>query len=246
MSDSSRWVIYCDESREGFVDRTGYLGIGGLWVRSEDRDPVKRELRAIARSHGLNAELKWQKVSTRTLEGYSAFAEAFARMPLYCRVLLVEKATVDLDAFHGGDADLGFYKFYFRMLDKWIQPANRYTVLLDHKPTRTDGHHTQLRSVLGNAIGSHDAISQLTFVDSRESHLSQLVDVLTGAITAAWTGTRPGTAKALLQERIARSLGLRTLRFASVSPGFCKLNVFCMNLRGRVTQPQSPNTGGAR
>lgn len=226
-----RWVVYCDESREGFADRKGFLGIGGLWVRACDRDPIKRELRAIAASHGLNSELKWQKVSSRRLEGYAAFVEAFARMPLYCRVLLVEKATVELETYHGGDPDLGFYKFYFRMLDKWLDPDHRFTILLDHKPTRRAGHHTRLRTVLGKAIGAPEAIAQLTLVDSRESHLSQLVDILVGAVTAAWTGTSPDSAKAELQERIARSLGLRSLKFASPSAGFSKLNVFCMNLR---------------
>lgn len=234
--ERARWVVYCDESREGFVDRSGYLGIGGLWVRAQDRDAVKWELREIASSHGLNAELKWQKVSARTLDGYSAFATAFARLPVFFRALLVEKSTVDLDGYHGGDGDLGFYKFYFRMLEKWLDSTSEYVVLLDRKPSRTKGHHTRLREVLCNAAMSSSHIAQLAPVDSRESSLSQLADVLTGAVTAAWSGTPPGSAKEQLQSHLAAALGLKTIRIQSQSPGFSKFNVFRMDLAGRAAR----------
>lgn len=220
------------------TERSGFAGIGGIWIAAQDRDASRRALADCASQHGLNSELKWQKVSAKSLGGYVAFVDTFFTLPINFRVLLVEKATVDLDSYHRGDPELGFYKFYFRLLAKWIDRRSEYVVLLDHKCGSRPSRHTELRRVLGNAVGSDACIRQLTFVDSRESKLSQLVDVLTGAVTAAWSGTRVGTAKHALQQHIAHRLSEPSLLISSSNPEHSKFNVFKMDLSRSRSVPE--------
>lgn len=73
------------------------------------------------RSHGLNSELKWSKVSHKRLAAYRAVVEwFFAASTLRYRVIIVDQTRIDFEKYHSNDRELGFYKFYFQMLKAWI------------------------------------------------------------------------------------------------------------------------------
>lgn len=206
------------------------MGIGGLWVPLTERERVQRRLRDAADAHRL-VEAKWSKVSRLKLDGYKALVDIFAEEPtVRFRIILVDNRQLDNDAFHEGSSELGFYKFYYRMLEKWLQPGLDYVVLLDHRVNAAAGRHTELRSYLQRKVGERTRIRRVDPIDSRVSRLAQLADVLTGAIAAAWCGTPTGTAKADLQRHIESRLGRQTLRVADPLPDAAKLNIFNIRL----------------
>lgn len=227
-----RFVVYCDESRHDPHDANGFMGIGGLWVPGEERDDVKFELDRVARSFRLKGELKWSKVSAKHLDAYKAFVNVFARrMSVQFRIIVVDQKQLDVNAFHNGDRELGFYKFYYEMLVKWLEPNTEYVILLDHRVNSAGGRYSKLREILDNSIGYSTHIRQLSVVDSKQSRLAQLADLLTGAITAAWCKTPAGTPKAELQRYLCKSIGRSSLIVPSASPAPSKLNIFQIRLQ---------------
>ncbi len=233
------YVIYCDESRHCAKPGDTHLAIGGLWVAREHRDTVSRELRAIARQNGLGSELKWNKVSGKYAAAYTKIVDYFiSQGHLNFRAIVVEHAKFNPE-FHGGDRELGFYKFYFRMLEKWLFPGFVYTILLDFQKNKGADRFGDLRRVLTNAVPKA-SIHELTVIESADTPLAQLCDVLTGAVSASWCKSyadAPSSAKAMLTAHLAKVIGWPSLRVSSASPAWSKFNVFAIDLAdpGRET-----------
>jgi len=111
--------------------------IGSLWVPFESRDALSKDFRRLVRDRGLRGELKWRKVSHKYTLAYRCAVDFFfGAEALRFRAIVVEQAKVDLEAFHGRDKELAFYKFYYEMLVKWLTAGCEYLVLLDRKTNR--------------------------------------------------------------------------------------------------------------
>lgn len=222
-------VIYCDESCHELTPRHDFMTIGGLMVLRGERTPLSRELRSLKRDVGLNSELKWSKVSAKKLDAYKTIVDFFFQHDQLCyRVIVVEQKKVRLES-HGKDRELAFYKFYYEMLEKWLEPGNEYTVLLDYKNNKGADRYTILRRYLENHLKGKAWIRELTVVDSRITPFAQLCDIFTGAIAAAYNGSRPGSAKELLIKYIAGKLGWTTLKVATPLSEK-RFNIFRINL----------------
>ncbi len=226
------YVIYCDESRHDGIAKNKYMAIGGLWVPAETKPTLTREFRDLCRSVGLKAEVKWSKVSTNKLEAYKQLVDFFIKHPeLRFRVIVIEHSKLDYTRFHGSDKELGFYRFYYEMLEKWIEPGNQYLILLDYKNNKGADRYTTLRTILERTVKGKAWIKDLTIINSAETPLAQLCDLLTGAVAASWCCIREGTAKAKLASHIAQGIGHETLVFESPGPAPNKLNIFRIRLQ---------------
>jgi len=228
-----QYVVYCDESRhDGGIDAR-FMAIGSLWVPRCRKAEINKALRRLFRNEGLRAEVKWSKVSTARLAAYQRIVDFFfEEQDLRFRVIVVDHARYDPESFHGGDRELGFYKFYYEMLVKWLEPGNEYLILLDFKQNQSADRYQDLRAVLMRKLKGAAKILDLTVIDSRETPLAQLCDLLTGAVASAWCGdSKAGSAKAELCSYIARCRGLPTLKIASASPAISKFNVFKIDLQ---------------
>ncbi|MBP7427880.1 MAG: DUF3800 domain-containing protein [Candidatus Hydrogenedentes bacterium] len=226
-----KYVIYCDESRHDLAPDNHFMAIGGLWVPADQKTEITNALKAVRRDSGLGSEVKWSKTSRACLEGYKRLVDFFfQRAELNFRVILVDQTQLKMEQFHGGDRELGFYKFYYEMLVKWLAAGNEYLVLLDFKQNKGADRYTMLRKVLEHEILSRAWVSDLTVIDSRETPLAQLADLLTGAAAAAWCQPRVGSAKEALIEYIGQRRGAR-LTVPSAGPGMTKFNVFKIELQ---------------
>jgi hypothetical protein len=225
-----KYVIYCDESRHDGAKEHQYMAIGGLWVPAEQKAAVSQALKAVRREAGLGAEVKWSKTSRVSLEGYKRLVDFFFDTPgINFRVILVEHALVNTEKYHGGDKELGFYKFYYEMLIKWLMDNNEYLVLLDFKQNKGADRYTMLRKVLEQKLLGKAWISDLTVIDSHETPLAQLTDLLTGAAAAAWCTPRVGSPKAALIDYISARRGF-SLNVATGGPWVQKFNLFKIDL----------------
>jgi len=224
------YVVYCDESRHDGTKENRFMSIGSLWLPRNRKSELTKRFRALRESVGLKGEIKWSKVSEKKLEPYKTLVDFFFdQTDLRFRVIVVDQSKVDLHRFHHGDRELGFYKFYFEMLEKWIESNNRYLVLLDFKKNKGADRYTTLRRVLENKTKGKAWIDDLTVIDSYESPLAQLTDLLTGAIAASWCGLRPGGAKENMVNYIGKRRG-NPLTSSSAGPEPCKFNIFSIKL----------------
>jgi hypothetical protein len=228
-----QYVVYCDESRHSGAAGDRYMAIGSLWTPREHKLELTKATRALFRQAGLNSEVKWSKVSASRLDAYKRIVDFFfATDALRFRVIVVDQTKFDPERFHGGDRELGFYKFYYELLIRWLEPGNEYLILLDFKQNQSADRYRELRATLSRKLKGEAKILDLTVIDSAETPLAQLCDLITGAVASAWCGdAKPGSAKAELMAHIGRHCGLPFLKIASASPATSKFNVFRIELQ---------------
>ena len=224
-------VVYCDESRHDGCADNKYMAIGSLWMPREQKEQLSRSFRDLCRSNGLRSELKWHKVSAKYLEAYKKAVDFFFNTnELRFRCIVVDQSVFNPDKFHGGDRELGFYKFYYELLIKWIQDNDEYLFLLDFQRNKESDRYSVLRRALDNSLRGKAWLTDLTVVDSHQTPFAQLVDLLTGSVAAAWCGhCQPGNAKQQLIDHVSELRG-NSLTVASPGPAICKFNVFQIQL----------------
>lgn len=223
-------VVYCDESCHDLTGHHGWMSIGCLRLPREKKPELTRAFRQLCERHGLRGEVKWTKTSVKHLDDYKALVDFFfEQRDLRFRTIVVEQAKVRMEEHHGKDRELAFYKFYYEMLEKWLEERAEYLILLDYKQNRGADRYTTLRTYLERHLRGIAWIADLTVIDSWESPLAQLCDLLTGAVAAAYNGTRSGSAKEALTEYIAGRTGFSTLRWSTglTAP---KFNIFKIDL----------------
>ncbi|QBG47609.1 DUF3800 domain-containing protein [Verrucomicrobia bacterium S94] len=228
-----KMVVYCDESRHDGHGANPYMAIGGLWLPREDKPVLSKAFRRVCEECGFGSEIKWHKVSRLKLDAYKRLVDFFFDHQQLCfRVILVEQDKVDYARFHGSDRELGFYKFYYEMLNQWLTQGNEYLLLLDFKKNKGADRFTELRRVLENKIRGRAWISDLTVIDSHQSRLMQLADLLTGACAAAWCDNLPPDSA---KRDLIRYIGEKRGRAVTVQSISCsvdqKFNVFNIHFR---------------
>ena len=227
-----KYVVYCDESRHNEDKINPYMSIGSLWLPRNIKDDMTKRFRHICFEKGLASEIKWAKVSRKKLDSYKKLADFFfAEADLRFRAIVIKQSDINYEKFHGSDRELGFYKFYYEMLLKWIEPRNEYLFLLDFKQNKYSHRYTDLLRILQNKIKGQAWISDLTVIDSKETPLAQLCDLLTGATAAAWCNNLQNTSpKKDLISYISEKRG-SPLNVPSSSPMTEKINIFNINLK---------------
>ena len=180
-----RFEVYCDESRPDLLGSqhptAHFMVIGSLWLHAEDRELVKSKIHDLRDRHQIGGEFKWQKVSPSRAGFYKDLLEWFYQMGdrLRFRCIVVNQSQVDLSLHHGGDQELGFYKFYYQLLHHWILDFNEYSIFVDFKQNRRRDRLHVLRRCLGWSNLSSE-VTRVQAVKSEESVLIQMADVLTG------------------------------------------------------------------
>jgi len=209
-----------------------FMAIGSMWMPRAEKHELNNKLRKLCRSVNLYGEVKWSKTSRICLESYKQLVDFFFNEEaLRFRVIVVNQNKLDLEKYHDGDEELGFYKFYYELLIKWIEEGNEYLILLDFKKNKGADRHKTLKIVIENKLKGKAVIKDLTIIDSSQTPLSQLCDLLTGAVAADWCGLSEGRPKTDLAAYIADKCGYPSLRTVSPLPEPCsKFNIFNIRL----------------
>lgn len=225
------YEVYCDESCiEALFNKEShaYTVIGGIWIPAESRVAIKKQLNAIKIQYGKMGELKWNKVSPVTREMYKEVIDLFFNTyNIRFRAITVKTKLVDNKAFNDGSGELGFYKFYFQLIQKWLIEGNSYKVFLDYK---VNAQRTRVQDLCRILRCSTTATVELTqALPSEQSVLIQLADVLTGVVSSAFNDNdETKESKREVREYVERYLGHGIL---ATPPSEQKFNVFDINLR---------------
>ncbi len=230
-----KYEIYCDESRQDLLtakkwNPDQYFLIGSLWLRSDYRQTVKGKILELKTRFSVHGEIKWQKISPAQLSFYTALSNLFVDLGpnLSFRCIAIDASKVDFTRYHDDDKELGFYKFYYFLINKWLEGGNEYTIFCDRKTNRDPDRLRSLRSFLDK---SHHKASVMAIheIVSRESLLIQVADFLLGAAGARLNESIiPGGAKDAIVKNIENKLGRRELTHTLQTER--KFNIFVIDL----------------
>lgn len=180
--------IYCDESCHLPNDHSPVMVLGAAYCPAEKKQQIFSDIRAIKTKHGINShmEIKWTKVSKSKIDFYLDLLDYFWRTSdLHYRGLVAKgKNELDHQKYNGGDFDLWYYKMYFRLLDPIIDQDAEYRIFMDIKDTKGGKRIRKLHQVLCNNMYdfNKEVITDISLIDSKESEILQMGDLLNGAI----------------------------------------------------------------
>ncbi len=180
--------IYCDESCHLEHDGAKAMIMGAISCPQEEKSRVYDEIRKIKQRHGLSSwsEIKWTGVSQSKIQMYMDLIDFFVneKSLSFRAVIAKNKENLNHDRFNEGSHDLWYYKTYYYLLDAIVSYNDEYKILIDIKDTRGGPKVDKLREVLCNNMYDfkRDVIKGIYQIQSHESDIIQLTDLLIGAI----------------------------------------------------------------
>lgn len=211
----SKILVYCDESRDD--NKSRYMLLGGLWIPQQEEGNFEDLCTQFRKSeeHLLNAEFKWYKAGSKNfLPLYKQFVDIFFQCPkVRFNCIVIDKHKLDISRFHQGDQELAFYKFYFFLLSRNMNPQlSKYLVYLDRRPDKKKGRLEDLLRKLNEHFSYNGAEDNVVLAveprDSKASNAIQMTDVLLGAIGYHREGYRTSLYKLELMKHIATKKSL--------------------------------------
>lgn len=224
------YEVYCDESCvEALFDKEShkYAVIGGVWIPSESRSELKIALNKIKEKYNLLGEMKWQKISPSTIDMYKEIiATFFTSDNIRFRAICINSEILDHNKFNQGSGELGFYKFYYLLIQQWLVNDNTYNIFVDYK---VNGNRHRVKD-LGNILQKTTmaTVKQIQSLPSHESILIQLADILSGAVASAHNNENTSEAKLAIRSLIEEYLGHKITGTSRLEQ---KFNIFDINLK---------------
>ena len=208
MSDVN---IYCDESNHLENDGIPTMVLGAVYGTADKIRAANKRIREIKLKHGISSstEVKWVKVSPNKEQFYLDLVDYFFdNDDLHFRTIVVNKDELDHGKFNQTH-DQFYYKMYFELLSKILEPQNNYYIYLDIKDTQGSQKVKKLRDILSHTLYDFDGsiIKRIQHVRSHEIEVLQLTDLLIGAMQFLNRDNVKSEAKKRIVERIRERSG---------------------------------------
>lgn len=181
--------IYCDESCHLSHDDSDVMVLGCINMPAESKKKITDSIKQIKIKHSLSpfAEIKWTKVSPTKLQYYVDLINFFfdSNELTFRGLVALGKKTLDHRKYNDDDYDLWYYKMYFYLLNKQINPPNQYRIFIDIKDTKGGPRVRKLKEVLCNNIYDYknEILQDIHQIRSHESDVMGIVDLLIGAMS---------------------------------------------------------------
>jgi Protein of unknown function (DUF3800) len=188
----TEYELYCDERHE---KRRGsrYLTIAGIICTGSGCDRLLTKLQNVRQGHQLAHEMRWAKISSRYLDGYKAWLDAFFDDPFARQVLLsVNQSSSEYRsscAPYGRSQDRVLASVYYQFLLVAFGPlrdTKRWSVYPDagffSRDEVLDRVEFLFNRTYKKAFGPKVSriIRFASSLDSKKSDLIQLADILLG------------------------------------------------------------------
>ena len=208
--------IYCDESNHLEADGIPTMVLGAVYGPVEKIRIANSRLCEIKVKHKIapSTEIKWTKVSPNKVAFYlDAIDYFYDNDDLHFRAIIINKNTLNHEGF-GQTHDDFYYKMYFELLSKILDPQNTYYIYLDIKDTQGGKKVKKLKDVLSNKMYDFDEsiVKNIQLVRSHEIEVLQLADLLIGAMQFLNRDNLKSKAKNQIIERIKERSGYDLLK----------------------------------
>ena len=237
VGECMRYDLYCDESRQDLLVKKSsidinnrYVCIGGIMLKTEDREKLKLNIKELKEKYSVYGELKWGNVSENKLDFYLELVDMFFNFnEIYFRTVIIDATEVDNDSYNESDHELGYYKFYYQLIIHWINARDEYYLFTDYKTNKDKFRLKELKRIVNRACNSQ-CVDVIQAIDSKESLLIQLQNVLMGAVGYKFNYGDDGNSlsKKKVIRRIEKYLEHEIM---TTSKSFKKFNIFKINLR---------------
>jgi hypothetical protein len=178
--------IYCDESCHLENDKQKVMLLGCIYADQSRVRRLSSELVHLKRQFASEGELKWTRVSHSRETFFHALVDWFFEQPdLSFRCIVVpDKTLLDHGKYNGGSHDTFYYKMYFSLLSKILDPSRKHDIYLDIKDTRSNLKVKKLHEILcrDKYDFTGQMIRRIQHVRSHEVELLQLADFFLGAV----------------------------------------------------------------
>jgi|ADurb_Cas_01_Slu_FD_contig_121_71304_length_3393_multi_4_in_0_out_0_2 hypothetical protein len=227
-----RYSIFCDESGHLLDLQQKVMVLGALQAPKARVASISTKLKQIKRDHGLNEhwELKWTKISNSKIDYYKNIIDYFmAEKDLHFRCVVVpDKNILDHERFDRSHDDFYYVMFYYA-LREMIYNRNSYDVFFDYK----DAFQSEKLYVLKKYLQDQCVINvdslRLHTIQSYESQLIQLTDLLIGVIGYANKEIKSSAAKTELVDYTQSQVKVSLVRSSALFNK--KFNVFVWSPR---------------
>lgn len=232
---SGQYSIYCDESGHFDHESQNCMVLGCLIVEQNFVSAANSRIKQIKEKWGVQrfTEIKWTKVSPSKINMYLEILEYFldsSFMQFRC-VLIPDKSVLSHEVYNQTSNDF-YYKMFYTALNHMIEADSQYKVFFDYK----DKIGMERIQVLKSCLVSKKHISPNNFicdqVQSYESQLIQLADLLIGAVGYKSRGIYTSDAKKELVDVLENRLRIDISHTTLMS--FIKFSV----LRWSPTMPR--------
>lgn len=182
-----KYNIYCDESCHLENDHQKIMVLGAIKCEKSYKKQAVNDIRNIKEKYNMNrfCEVKWTKVSPDKFDMYLELVNYFFANPnLSFRAVVVDKTKLKHELFNQTH-DSFYYKVYYQLLCRIIVPNNENYIYLDIKDTKGARKVRKLGEVLANGLYDFnmECIKNVQNINSKESELLQLADILIGSIS---------------------------------------------------------------
>lgn len=182
-----KYNIYCDESCHLENDHQKIMVLGAIKCEKSYKKQAVNDIRNIKEKYNMNrlCEVKWTKVSPDKFGMYLELVNYFfTNHNLSFRAVVVDKRKLKHELFNQTH-DSFYYKVYYQLLCRIIVPNNENYIYLDIKDTKGARKVRKLGEVLANGLYDFnmECIKNVQNINSKESELLQLADILIGAIS---------------------------------------------------------------
>jgi len=190
--------FYCDESCHLENDCHPYMLIGYVSCAYNQVKLHSKNIRQLKADHHVFYETKWSGLSKSAYPLYNDLIDYFFATDLQYRAIVIDKSKLRHEEYHQSHDDF-YYKMYFQLLNKKLEPENNYNIYLDIKDTRSAKKVNGLKNYLNS---NFITVRNLQNIRSQESELMQLTDIITGALSYHLRGLNQVIAKTKIIEKI--------------------------------------------
>lgn len=195
---SKTFNFYCDESCHLENDNMPFMLIGYVSCAYNQVKLHSDNIRQLKAKHNVFYETKWSGLSKSAYPLYNDLIDYFFATDLQYRAIVIDKNQLNHEAFQQNHDDF-YYKMYFQLLSKKLNPECNHNIYLDIKDTRSAKKVNGLKKFLNANFVS---VRNLQNIRSHESELMQLTDIITGALSYHLRGLNKVIAKNKIIEKI--------------------------------------------
>lgn len=217
--------FYCDESTHIENDGQPFMILSYVSCAINQIEIHSKTIRSLKIKHFFQGEMKWSSLSKSQYPFYNDIIKYFFATDLEFRAIIIDKSQLKHHDFNQSHHD--FYdKMYYQLLSKKIFPENFYNIYIDRKDTQSFRKAKSLKKYLER---DYFNIRNLQDIQSFESELMQLTDVIMGAINYKLRGLDKVTAKNNIIKEIEKNCKNPLTQPTSKSEK--KFNLFFIDLK---------------
>lgn len=203
---------YCDESCYLQNVDSNYMVIGTLRCSKATSKNLSNKIDKIKIKYGLpnNFEIKSTKISSAKYEFYKKIISCFINNNIGFRAIIIDKSKLNHKKFNQSHDDW-YYKMYYTLIEKFVLSDKKNTIFMDYKDSHSIKSCDKLSEVLYNTY-HHNKKFNVVPIDSKDSNLIQLADILTGLTCYKNKGLTTSSSKLQLISYIESSLNINMLK----------------------------------